>query len=683
MIKPDGSPASSSASSGSTGSPIGPLRVTRKSTAAEVLQALKQLTFLGSITVDSSFADVDGEMLLQMGSPTALKELVTTARQLRPPTPQPPGDGAEPTPDADLGKILTQLLNADTSKAEKGWDQRLATAVQNLQESFGCPSGDLLPPSDVLKELFKAKEDGKPGTIPFLPLRRFTPISMTGMTLPDSYASTVSTRGMCLATAYTLAGFWKPADGANYCNALTKLAAQHSPTLSAKYDALVREKWAVKSVTNSDFDISHETSTLDLEAMVLLQNDASKAGRSQRSTANYCNNFNKGPAPTLTVMRRPRITDSHIYYAEGERTTGTLVQTHRPSQADGPPLRRPLEPSLTKIIKEANAIGDSKALNDYRTERLRFWERRSTSPEIEALRAELLRDADEATQHRLRKVNLPLFSEMLTTIGHCDTALPHDLCDGMRITGTLTTNGLYEPKDADPPVDKEAALDSASQQRAELGHYDGNSDHELDEALWQQALAETTTNRLRGPFTEQQLNHNHNGRWLYSPRFPKRESDKIRGIDDMKASSVNLLTSVPELIHLDNLDNLIAALQLCKEHDSQHKLRRHYVIAKGDHRQAYRQVAVHGDDYDVLYVRLRNPNTGTWNFFQHLTLPALVAIMRAEFKCLAFSYVDDYFFLCDKGQAALCYQIFIRLNELLGFEVKREKSSSPPPKASF
>ncbi|KAF4681419.1 hypothetical protein FOZ63_019852, partial [Perkinsus olseni] len=121
----------------------------------------------------------------------------------------PPGDGAEPTPDADLGKILTQLLNADTSKAEKGWDRRLATAVQNLQESFGCPSGvdcqnattlerleeayerakerrrdgqsrtcsksygvrwacacwwhttsgDLLPPSDVLKELFKAKED--------------------------------------------------------------------------------------------------------------------------------------------------------------------------------------------------------------------------------------------------------------------------------------------------------------------------------------------------------------------------------------------------------------------------------------------------------------------------------------------------------------------------------------------
>ncbi|KAF4751063.1 hypothetical protein FOZ63_014559, partial [Perkinsus olseni] len=56
---------------------------------------------------------------------------------------------------------------------------------------------------------------------------------------------------------------------------------------------------------------------------------------------------------------------------------------------------------------------------------------------------------------------------------------------------------------------------------------------------------------------------------------------------------------------------------------------------------------------------------------------ALVAIMRAEFKCLAFSYVDDYFFLCDKDQAALCYQIFIRLNELLGFEVKREKSLEP------
>ncbi|KAF4753100.1 hypothetical protein FOZ63_007879, partial [Perkinsus olseni] len=40
-------------------------------------------------------------------------------------------------------------------------------------------------------------------------------------------------------------------------------------------------------------------------------------------------------------------------------------------------------------------------------------------------------------------------------------------------------------------------------------------------------------------------------------------------------------------------------------------------------------------------------------------------------------YVDDYFSLCDKDQAALCYQIFIRLNELLGFEVKREKSLEP------
>ncbi|KAF4735513.1 hypothetical protein FOZ63_029300 [Perkinsus olseni] len=188
MTKPNGSPAFSSASNGPSGSPSGPLRVTRKSTAAEVLDALKQFTFLGSITVDSSFADVDGEMLLQMGSPTALKELVPTippraaallAAKIRawgePPSrarsrsrsprrgsyghlpPQPPGDRAEPTPEADFGKILTQLLNADTSKAEKGWDQRLATAVQNLQESFGCPSGDLLPPSDVLKELFKAK----------------------------------------------------------------------------------------------------------------------------------------------------------------------------------------------------------------------------------------------------------------------------------------------------------------------------------------------------------------------------------------------------------------------------------------------------------------------------------------------------------------------------------------------
>ncbi|KAF4698080.1 hypothetical protein FOZ62_001832, partial [Perkinsus olseni] len=84
-------------SNGPIGSPSGPLRVTRTSTAAEVLDALKQLTFLGSITVDSSFADVDGEMLLQMGSPAALKELsmgeapfeiekplqVTTARQLQ------------------------------------------------------------------------------------------------------------------------------------------------------------------------------------------------------------------------------------------------------------------------------------------------------------------------------------------------------------------------------------------------------------------------------------------------------------------------------------------------------------------------------------------------------------------------------------------------------------------------
>ncbi|KAF4687546.1 hypothetical protein FOZ60_003817 [Perkinsus olseni] len=78
MTKPDGSPAFSSASNGPSGSPSGPLRVTRKSTAAEVLGALKPLTFLGSITVDFSFADVNGEMLLQMGSPTALKELVPT-----------------------------------------------------------------------------------------------------------------------------------------------------------------------------------------------------------------------------------------------------------------------------------------------------------------------------------------------------------------------------------------------------------------------------------------------------------------------------------------------------------------------------------------------------------------------------------------------------------------------------
>lgn len=166
----------------------------------------------------------------------------------------------------------------------------------------------------------------------------------------------------------------------------------------------------------------------------------------------------------------------------------------------------------------------------------------------------------------------------------------------------------------------------------------------------------------------------------------------------MTISGVNRLVSIPERVKLDTVDDLTDALALFKSGDSRTGLCRSYHIFKGDHAQAYRQVCTSPLDRDVLAVRLQRPdglanaNSDHTAYFEHACMAfghrasmlqysrltrAIVGILREAFNIVAFVYVDDFFILAPSDEADLCFDIFEKINQLIGLATKQSKSLHP------
>ncbi|KAF4648407.1 hypothetical protein FOL46_003004, partial [Perkinsus olseni] len=146
-------------------------------------------------------------------------------------------------------------------------------------------------------------------------------------------------------------------------------------------------------------------------------------------------------------------------------------------------------------------------------------------------------------------------------------------------------------------------------------------DAELKARSPPEAENEERAKRLEGPYTEADLNKRFNGRWVFSPRFGKVESDKTRQIDDLTISRVNGLTRIGERIVLDTVDSALDLLQQQKDNDKAKGRHRQYRLFKGDHQSAYRQCPINPDDYDVAVVGIYHPDRADLVYYIHHSLP--------------------------------------------------------------
>lgn len=198
-------------------------------------------------------------------------------------------------------------------------------------------------------------------------------------------------------------------------------------------------------------------------------------------------------------------------------------------------------------------------------------------------------------------------------------------------------------------------------------------------------------------------------RWLPVRRFSVFQRGKVRPIDDMKDNRLNQSFSSAEKIDLRALDETVWCLQIITRycihggnvefclsdgsrinaaaHPAWKELDQNLLSTAFDLEGAYKQLALHPDEYDCTVVVLRDPKTTRPTCFLMRTLPLgstasvlhfnrvarLIWRLAIELNLWWSNYFDDYPCLSHRSQVASTKSCVEGLFQLLGFRFAREK----------
>ena len=255
---------------------------------------------------------------------------------------------------------------------------------------------------------------------------------------------------------------------------------------------------------------------------------------------------------------------------------------------------------------------------------------------------------------------------------------------GLHLLGEVQQTGML-PLKFTPALLTEDALVTHSKLRRSLIEKDCPSagDAEIDQEVWNQTLAECEKGWLVGPLSSDQVP-------LSAPvskRFGLRQKHKVRLIDDYSESSVNSTVTVFESPTLHTVDIACAAIACWfGDCEDQHKCPE-LLVKTFDLASAYRQVGLSKDGRKVSFIRVKNPETGKWAFFQAQVLPfgaiksvhSFLRLARALWwigttACLLAwsSFFDDYILLSTPALSRSSELTASALFALLGWDCARE-----------
>ncbi|KAF4682327.1 hypothetical protein FOZ60_010744 [Perkinsus olseni] len=353
------------------------------------------------------------------------------------------------------------------------------------------------------------------------------------------------------------------------------------------------------------------------------------------------------------------------------------------------PKTLPKDARISQTLTAAEAHGDKLAA--WRAGQLQRIRDIANSKDAKARDAELKARSPPEVRALIKHLNLGALDLLLREANHPDHSLCHELAAGFRLTGDSSSNGLYPPKEDKPATPKHELLNQAESIRDLMKQASRRPAADVVKTLWTQAENEVRAKRLEGPYTEADLNKRFNGRWVFSPRFGKVESDKTREIDDLTISGVNGLTRIGERIVLDTVDCALDLLQQQKDNKAKGR-HGQYRLFKGDHQSAYRQCPINPDDYDVAVVGIYHPDRTDLVYYIHHSLPfgskasclhytrvakGICAILWYWLLLVILSYVDDFHGTAPQGLALQSYECFLEVNNIIGFYTKLAKNLEP------
>ena len=322
-----------------------------------------------------------------------------------------------------------------------------------------------------------------------------------------------------------------------------------------------------------------------------------------------------------------------------------------------------------------------------------------TSHSILKMSAELAGDErklhDRSPKHIqriLKNKKVLLFKRLLEQVGYKDSKIADEIMQGFPLNGWLPGSHVFPPRLRLPEIHPEAfeAMIPSFTSRT-LAAVKSCGDIELDRELWNATMEEVQLGFMKGPFSPSSLPEG----VLVSPRFGLKQKNKLRPIDDLSISGVNMSTSLPERLKVDAIDECAAMVkELLKRAGGRAPL----VGKTYDLRKAYRQLAIAEDHLKLGWVAVWSPDASSPMVFQMESLPfgatsAVAAFLRVSkaikvigtaLGMLAWtSFYDDFICVC-RPEDAKSTDMFIRfLFESLGWELSTGPEKDVPFSSTF
>lgn len=183
-------------------------------------------------------------------------------------------------------------------------------------------------------------------------------------------------------------------------------------------------------------------------------------------------------------------------------------------------------------------------------------------------------DADEKKLHEgmpkdvqsvLRGKRILLWKRLLEETNFPDLHIVDEVVDGLKLVGSSTKSGAF-PSGVYPAQQTVEQLSQQSiwRRKSSIGKCRPTDDAEADDELWAQSLKEAEQGWLSGPFSSERevTEALKTDNWICTRRFPLRQSNKIRLIDDGLESGLNSAYSSFNKLKLMDMDSVVAMVQL-------------------------------------------------------------------------------------------------------------------------
>eukprot|EP00438_Fugacium_kawagutii_P007883 Skav213958 [mRNA] locus=scaffold1979:307938:309152:- [translate_table: standard] len=341
-------------------------------------------------------------------------------------------------------------------------------------------------------------------------------------------------------------------------------------------------------------------------------------------------------------------------------------------------------PSCIRKVVDETLSQSHESLAKERTAELRRWAILVT--DLKARENQLRSEMSSRRNEVLKDKKLALFETLITESGHQDVTLIDDLTRGFDLTGELPKSGVFD-RHLRPAKVSCANLRTFAKVSREsiLRTVCSSGEEELDQGLWDATLKEVTKGFLEGPVEVDSLPADS----LLTKRFPVRQKNKIRPIDDYKANMVNQSVTQTEGVSIHTIDHIASMLAYWLKASSNQEGRSKLVAKCWDLSDAYKQIPLSDEAYQRdAFLAVYCPALGRAEVFRQKVLPfgsiasvtaflrvslALWAVGNAKLKFAWSAYFDDFLSVCEEASAKHTDMCISAMFSFLGWKLSEDK----------